>query len=182
MVKKDPNSSSSSDKKTKQAENASTQNINIGIKDSDRHKISAGLSQFLADAFTLYLKTHSAHWNVTGPHFSALHTMFETQYTEQWTALDAVAERIRALGYLAPGSYQDFTTLTSIQESKSPSCPQPWENMVTQLVAYNEAVCQSARTVLQMAEKGNDAASADLLTERIHVHEKYAWMLRTLLQ
>ena len=156
--------------------------IDIGIKDGDRRKVADGLSHFLADAYTLYLKTHNFHWNVTGPMFNSLHTMFETQYTEQWTALDEIAERIRALGFNAPGSYREFVTLTSIAEEPGLTDSADWREMVRQLVQGNEAVCRTARKVLEQAEKAGDAPSEDLLTQRLQIHEKYAWMLRSLLQ
>ncbi len=156
--------------------------IDIGIKDGDRRKVADGLSHFLADAYTLYLKTHNFHWNVTGPMFNSLHTMFETQYTEQWTALDEIAERIRALGFNAPGSYREFVTLTSIAEEPGLTDSADWCEMVRQLVQGNEAVCRTARKVLEQAEKAGDAPSEDLLTQRLQIHEKYAWMLRSLLQ
>ncbi|HEY0335580.1 MAG TPA: Dps family protein [Stenotrophomonas sp.] len=156
--------------------------VDIGIKDSDRKKIADGLSGYLADAYTLYLKTHNFHWNVTGPMFNSLHTMFETQYTEQWTALDDVAERIRALGYNAPGSYGEFVRLTSIAEEPGLSDSADWREMVRQLVTGNEAVCRTARKVLSTADNAGDDPSVDLLTQRLQTHEKYAWMLRSLLQ
>ena len=156
--------------------------IDIGIQDGDRRKVADGLSHFLADAYTLYLKTHNFHWNVTGPMFNSLHTMFETQYTEQWTALDEIAERIRALGFNAPGSYREFVTLTSIAEEPGLTDSADWCEMVRQLVQGNEAVCRTARKVLEQAEKAGDAPSEDLLTQRLQIHEKYAWMLRSLLQ
>ena len=156
--------------------------IDIGIQDGDRRKVADGLSHFLADAYTLYLKTHNFHWNVTGPMFNSLHTMFETQYTEQWTALDEIAERIRALGFNAPGSYREFVTLTSIAEEPGLTDSADWREMVRQLVQGNEAVCRTARKVLEQAEKAGDAPSEDLLTQRLQIHEKYAWMLRSLLQ
>ena len=159
----------------------SASNIDIGIKGGDRKKIADGLSRYMADAFTLYLKTHNFHWNVTGSMFNSLHTMFETQYTEQWTALDDVAERIRALGYNAPGSYQEYLSLTSIPEEPGLSDSADWREMVRQLVAGNEAVCRTARTVLGTADAAGDDPTADLLTQRLQTHEKYAWMLRSLL-
>jgi len=141
-----------------------------------------GLSRFQADAFTLYLKTHNFHWNVTGSMFNSLHTMFETQYTEQWAALDDVAERIRALGFNAPGSYREFAALTSIAEEPGLTDSADWREMVRQLVVANEAVCRTAREVLDVAAKGDDAPTEDLMTQRLQTHEKYAWMLRSLLQ
>lgn len=156
--------------------------VDIGIKDSERKKIADGLSHFLADAYTLYLKTHNFHWNVTGSMFNSLHTMFEAQYTEQWTALDEIAERIRALGFNAPGSYREFVALTSIAEEPGLSDSPDWREMVRQLLAGNEAVCRTARKVLDIADDADDAPTEDLLTQRLQTHEKYAWMLRSLLQ
>ncbi|MCD9086247.1 Dps family protein [Stenotrophomonas sp. SY1] len=156
--------------------------VDIGIKDSDRKKVADGLSHFLADAYTLYLKTHNFHWNVTGPMFNSLHAMFMDQYTEQWTALDEIAERIRALGFNAPGSYREFAALTSISEEPGLTHSSDWKDMVQQLVAGNEAVCRTARKVLEQADDADDAPSEDLLTQRLQIHEKYAWMLRSLLQ
>lgn len=156
--------------------------IDIGIGDKDRKRIAQGLSAFLADAYTLYLKTHNFHWNVTGPMFNALHVMFEEQYTEQWNALDETAERIRALGYNAPGSYAEFIELSSIKEEPGLEKAQEWREMVRQLVVGNEAVCRTARKVLKTADDAGDDPSVDLLTQRLQTHEKYAWMLRSLLQ
>ncbi len=156
--------------------------VDIGIKDSERKKIADGLSHFLADAYTLYLKTHNFHWNVTGSMFNSLHTMFEAQYTEQWTALDGIAERIRALGFNAPGSYREFAALTSIAEEPGLSDSPDWREMVRQLLTGNEAVCRTARNVLDIADDADDAPTEDLLTQRLQTHEKYAWMLRSLLQ
>ena len=156
--------------------------IDIGISEKDRKKIADGLSRFLADSYTLYLKTHNFHWNVTGPMFNSLHAMFMTQYTEQWTALDEIAERIRALGFNAPGSYAQFIKLASIKEEPGvPEAPE-WQEMVRQLVAGNEAVCRTARKVLEIADDADDDPTEDLLTQRLQIHEKYAWMLRSLLQ
>jgi starvation-inducible DNA-binding protein len=156
--------------------------IDIGLSAGDRKQVADGLSHFLADAYTLYLKTHNFHWNVTGPMFNTLHVMFETQYTEQWTALDATAERIRALGFNAPGSYAEFTRLSSIPEEPGLGDTADWREMVRQLTVGNEAVCRTARRVLQEADAAGDDPSVDLLTQRLQVHEKYAWMLRSLLQ
>jgi len=156
--------------------------IDIGIAGGDRKQIAEGLSRFLADAYTLYLKTHNFHWNVTGPMFNALHVMFEAQYTEQWTALDEIAERIRALGFNAPGSYAEFTQLSSIAEEPGLGDTADWREMVRQLTVGNEAVCRTARGVLRVADAAGDDPSVDLLTQRLQVHEKYAWMLRSLLQ
>lgn len=156
--------------------------IDIGIGAGDRKKIAEGLSHFLADAYTLYLKTHNFHWNITGPMFNSLHVMFEGQYTEQWAALDDVAERIRALGFNAPGSYAEFTRLSSIPEEPGLSDAADWREMVRQLTVGNEAVCRTARKTLKTAESAGDDPTVDLMTQRLQVHEKTAWMLRSLLQ
>ncbi len=156
--------------------------IDIGINAKDRADIAAGLAHVLADAYTLYLKTHNFHWNVTGPMFNALHTMFEAQYTEQWAALDAIAERIRALGFNAPGSYAEFARLTTIREEPGMTAAPAWHEMVQQLVDGNEALCRTARVALDVADDADDAPTEDLLTQRLQTHEKYAWMLRSLLQ
>jgi len=155
--------------------------IDIGIKAVDRKQIAEGLARFLADSYTLYLKTHNFHWNVTGPMFNSLHQMFMQQYSEQWTALDEIAERIRALGFNAPGSYAEFAKLSSIKEQAGSSAP-GWHVMVQQLVEGNEAVCRTARAVLDIADEADDAPTEDLLTQRLNIHEKNAWMLRSLLQ
>ncbi len=155
--------------------------IDIGISNADRKKIAEGLSRFLADSFTLYLKTHNFHWNVNGPMFNSLHLMFEGQYTEQWTALDETAERIRALGYNAPGSYAEFIKLSSIAEEPGLTDTADWREMVRQLVVGNEAVCRTARKVLKTADSGGDDPTVDLMTQRLNIHEKNAWMLRSLL-
>ncbi len=156
--------------------------IDIGIDAKSRAKIADGLSHFLADAYTLYLKTHNFHWNVTGPMFNTLHVMFEVQYTEQWAALDEIAERIRALGFNAPGSYAEFARLSSIDEEPGLTTAPAWHAMVQQLVEGNEAVCRTARKVLDIADAADDAPTEDLLTQRLQTHEKYAWMLRSLLE
>ena len=156
--------------------------IDIGIGATDRKAISQALAAYQADAFTLYLKTHNFHWNVTGPMFNALHTMFETQYTEQWNALDEVAERTRALGFNTPGSYAEFIRLTSIREEKGADGVPDWKGMVQQLVSGNEAVCRTARAVLKTADDAGDDPTVDLMTQRLQTHEKYAWMLRSLLE
>ena len=161
---------------------ASAPGIDIGISAGDRGKIADGLSHFLADSYTLYLKTHNFHWNVTGPMFNSLHNMFEAQYTEQWNALDEVAERTRALGFNTPGSYAEFIRLTSIREEKGADGVPDWKGMVQQLVSGNEAVCRTARAVLDIADDADDAPTEDLLTQRLNIHEKNAWMLRSLLQ
>ena len=155
--------------------------IDIGIKAGDRAKVAEGLSRFLADSYTLYLKTHNFHWNVTGLMFNSLHLMFMDQYNEQWTALDQIAERIRALGFNAPGSYGEFAKLSSIAEQAGVDAPE-WKAMVQQLVEGNEAVCRTARKVLAIADKAGDDPSVDLMTQRLNIHEKNAWMLRSLLQ
>lgn len=156
--------------------------IDIGIGGGDRKKIAEGLSRFLSDSFTLYLKTHNFHWNVTGPMFNSLHVMFETQYNEQWMALDETAERIRALGFNAPASYGEFTRLSSIPEEPGLTEAPDWREMVRQLVVGNEAVARTARKVLKTADDGGDDPTVDLMTQRLQVHEKNAWMLRSLLQ
>ncbi len=155
--------------------------IDIGISEKDRKKSAENLSKFLADSYTLYLKTHNFHWNVTGPMFNTLHTMFMTQYTEQWQALDEIAERIRALGFKAPGSYAQFVKLSSIKEDASGDIPD-WKQMVQQLVIGNEAVCKTARKTLEAAESVGDEPTVDLTVQRLQIHEKYAWMLRSLLE
>ena len=153
--------------------------INIGIDEQDRRDIAGGLSKLLADSYSLYLKTHYYHWNVTGPMFQTLHLMFETHYNELALAVDLIAERIRALGHTAPGSYGQFSSLTSLPEDKSvPSAIKMIEN----LTAGHETVARTARSVFPMAEKGHDEATQDLLTQRIQLHEKTAWMLRSLLE
>ena len=154
--------------------------INIGINGVDRAAISHGLSRLLADTYTLYLTTHNFHWNVTGPHFNTLHTMFMTQYTELWNAVDPIAERIRALGHWAPGSYGQFSTLSSVTDA--PSAPPKAMEMVRTLVAGHENVARTARETFEVADNANDQPTADLLTQRLNVHEKTAWMLRSLLQ
>ena len=153
--------------------------MDIGIKDQDRKTIAQGLSHLLADTYTLYLKTHYFHWNVTGPMFNTLHLMFETQYNELALAVDLVAERIRALDVYAPGTYRDFAKLTSIKETESVPKAQ---DMIAELVAGHEAVCRTARSVFPSADAASDEATADLLTQRLQVHEKTAWMLRSLLE
>ena len=152
--------------------------IDIGISKKDRKTIAEGLSKLLADTYTLYLKTHNFHWNVEGPMFNTLHLMFETQYNELALAVDAIAERIRALGHPAPGSYAAFGKLSSIKEETA--VPKA-EDMIRQLVAGQEAVARTARAVFPAAEKAGDEPTADLLTQRLQIHEKTAWMLRALL-
>jgi starvation-inducible DNA-binding protein len=156
--------------------------IDIGISTGDRKKIAEGLSRFLSDSFTLYLKTHNFHWNITGPMFNSLHVMFEAQYTEQWNALDETAERIRALGYNAPGSYAEFIRLSSIPEEPGLTETLDWREMVRQLTVGNEAVARTARKVLKTADDAGDDPTVDLMTQRLQTHEKYAWMLRSLLE
>src|SRR5688572_2620991 len=153
--------------------------IEIGIKPRDREAIAKGLSRLLADTYTLYLKTHNFHWNVKGPMFQTLHLMFETQYGELALAVDAIAERIRALGHPAPGSYADYARLSSIKEAKGvPTATR----MIADLVAGQEAVVRTARQIFPTVEKAGDEPTADLLTQRMQVHEKTAWMLRSLLE
>lgn len=153
--------------------------MDIGIKDKDRKAIAAGLSHLLADTYTLYLKTHNFHWNVTGPMFQTLHLMFETQYNELALAVDLIAERIRALGHPAPGTYGEYAKLSSIMETAG--VPKA-EKMIALLVEGQEAVVRTARAVFPMVEKVNDEPTADLLTQRMQLHEKNAWMLRSLLE
>ena len=153
--------------------------IDIGIADADREAIATGLSRLLADSYTLYLKTHNYHWNVTGPLFNTLHLMFEAQYTELATAVDEIAERIRALGHRAPGSYQEFAKLTQVvEDTAAPSA----EQMIEQLVIGQETVVRTAREVFPLADDAGDEPTADLLTQRMNLHEKNAWMLRSMLE
>lgn len=153
--------------------------INIGMSEVDRAKIAQGLSALLADSYTLYLMTHNFHWNVKGPMFNTLHAMFMAQYTEQWNALDLIAERIRALGCPAPGTYKEFVKLASIPEIEG--VPKAMD-MVRHLVAAQEATARTARRLFPVVDKANDQPTADLLTQRLEVHEKTAWMLRSLLE
>lgn len=153
--------------------------IDIGIKQEDRKAIAEGLSHLLADTYTLYLKTHNFHWNVTGPMFQTLHLMFETQYNELALAVDLIAERIRALGYPAPGTYSEYAKLSSIKESAG--VPKA-EEMIRLLVEGQEAVVRTARSIFPAVERASDEPTADLLTQRMQVHEKTAWMLRSLLE
>ena len=153
--------------------------VNIGISEENRKQIAEGLSRLLADTYSLYLKTHNFHWNVTGPMFQTLHLMFETQYTELATAVDLIAERIRALGYPAPGTYGDFAKLSSIPETMG--VPKANE-MIRLLVEGQEAVARTARSVFPVVDQANDESTADLLTQRMQLHEKNAWMLRSLLE
>lgn len=153
--------------------------IDIGIPEEARGEIIDGLSKLLADSYTLYLKTHNFHWNVTGPMFNALHNMFEEHYLELATAVDSVAERIRALGGRAPGSYREFARLKSVPEAEDELTA---EQMVAALVADHETVVRTARSVFPAAERVGDEATADLLTQRLQLHEKTAWMLRSILE
>ena len=154
--------------------------INIGIGEKDRAAIAKGLSHLLADTYTLYLTTHNFHWNVTGPMFNTLHTMFMAQYTELWNAVDPVAERIRSLGHPAPGSYAQFAKLASVPDA--PTEPPKALAMVRILVQGHEAVARTARALFPLADKAGDEPTADLLTQRLTVHEQTAWMLRSLLE
>ncbi|HEY8154207.1 MAG TPA: Dps family protein [Myxococcota bacterium] len=152
--------------------------IDIGISDKDRKQLAEGLSRLLADTYTLYLKTHNFHWNVTGPMFQTLHLMFETHYNELALAVDLIAERIRALGHVAPGSYQAYAKLSTIREETGVPAATA---MIRSLVKGHEAVAKTARAVFPTAEAANDQPTADLLTQRLQIHEKTAWMLRSLL-
>jgi starvation-inducible DNA-binding protein len=152
----------------------------IGLSASARSDIAQGLNRLLADTYTLYLTTHNFHWNVTGPMFNTLHAMFMTQYTELWNAVDPIAERIRSLGHVAPGSYAEFAKLSSLPDA--PSQPPKALQMVQTLMQGHEAVARTARGIFPTAEAANDQPSADLLTQRLTVHEQAAWMLRALLQ
>jgi starvation-inducible DNA-binding protein len=152
--------------------------VNIGIAEDQRREIAEGLSRLLADTYSLYLKTHNFHWNVTGPMFNTLHLMFETQYTELATAVDLIAERIRALGFPAPGSYGDYAKLSSIPDADGVPAA---EDMIRQLAEGQETVVRTAREVFPAADAANDESTADLLTQRMQIHEKNAWMLRAML-
>ncbi len=166
--------------------------INTGISEADRHSISKGLRHVLADTYTLYLKTHNYHWNVTGPMFDSLHRLFMEQYTELWNAVDLVAERIRSLGEFAPGSYAQFAQLTKIKDTnpdviflpkiKEESDPPKATQMLQNLVNGHETLIETLREAFPAAEKANDQATMDLLTQRLQIHEKTAWMLRTMLE
>lgn len=152
--------------------------IDIGLNEEHRKTIAAGLERVLADTYTLYLQTHNFHWNVTGPSFQSLHTLFQTQYNELWLAVDDIAERIRTLGEPAPGTYSKFATLTRIQEVQDiPTA----DNMVRYLVTGHESVCKTIREVLPLAQEAADESSISLLTDRLLIHEKTAWMLRSTL-
>lgn len=157
-----------------------TTKIDIGISDKDREAIANGLSKLLADTYTLYLTTHNFHWNVTGPMFNTLHTMFMGQYTELWNAVDPIAERIRSLGHFAPGSYQQFSELTSLPNV--PATPPKALEMIKILVKGHEDVARTARSTFALAGEADDQPTADLLTQRLDIHEKTAWMLRSLLE
>ena len=159
---------------------ASAPSIQIGIGDKDRAAIAAGLSRLLADTYTLYLTTHNFHWNVVGPMFNTLHTMFMVQYTELWNAVDPIAERIRSLGHVAPGSYAQFGQLSSVPDV--PATPPKALEMVAILVKGHEAVARTARELFAVVDKASDEPTADLLTQRLTVHEQTAWMLRSLLE
>ena len=153
--------------------------INIGIGGAERKEITEGLSRLLGDTYLLYIRTHGYHWNVTGPQFNTLHVMFEQQYTELALAVDQIAERIRALGFPAPASYAEFTRLSSLSEDED----RPGANeMVRRLVQAQEAVVRTARSVFPIVERAGDEATADLLTQRLQIHEKTAWMLRSMLE
>ena len=158
----------------------SSRPVNIGISDTDREAITDGLGRLLADTYTLYLTTHNFHWNVTGPMFNTLHTMFMQQYTELWNAVDPIAERIRSLGHTAPGSYAQFAALSSLPDA--PATPPKALKMVQLLAEGHEAVARTARSIFPLADAANDEPTADLLTQRLAVHEMAAWMLRSLLE
>jgi starvation-inducible DNA-binding protein len=165
---------------SKSKQKSGTPAINIGISEKDRSAIAGGLSRLLADTYTLYLTTHNFHWNVTGPMFNTLHAMFMAQYTELWNAVDPIAERIRSLGHPAPGSYGQFGQLSSLKDA--PDSPPKALEMVRILMEGHEAVARTARGVFPLADKAGDEPTADLLTQRLTVHEQTAWMLRSLLE
>lgn len=154
--------------------------ISIGISEKDRAAIAAGLSKLLAETYTLYLTTHNFHWNVTGPMFNSLHAMFMAQYTELWNAVDPIAERVRALGYPAIGSFADFAKASTLPDA--PAQPPKAKEMIRILVTGHEAVARTARALFPLVDEASDEPSADLLTQRLDVHEKAAWMLRSLLE
>ena len=156
-----------------------TQEVNIGINEKDRLEIAGGLSRLLADSYTLYVKTHNFHWNVTGPMFQTLHEMFEAQYTELASAVDEIAERIRSLGFPAPGSFSEFSRLATVKEAHG--LPNAQE-MIRQLIDGHETIVRTCRNAFPAAERVSDEATADLLTTRLQHHEKTAWMLRSLLE
>ena len=153
--------------------------MDTGISPKDRTAIAQGLSRLLADTYVLYLKTHSFHWNVEGPMFQTLHLMFMGQYTEAWNAIDPIAERIRSLGHYAPGSYKQYVKLATVKETEG--VPKA-AKMIAELIAGQEAVARTARSVLPLADAANDQPTLDLLTQRLDIHEKNAWMLRSLLK
>lgn len=154
--------------------------INIGIDEEHRAFIARGLSRLLAETYTLYLTTHNFHWNVTGRMFNTLHTMFMAQYTEMWNAVDPIAERIRALGFYAPGSYAEFSKLSTLPDA--PAKPPKAMEMVEILAQGHEALARTAREVFPIVDEAGDQPSADVLTQRMDIHEKTAWMLRALLE
>lgn len=164
----------------KKTPTAKTAGINIGISDKDRSAIAQGLSRLLADTYTLYLTTHNFHWNVVGPMFNSLHAMFMAQYTELWNAVDPIAERIRSLGHAAPGSYAQFASLSSLKDA--PSTPPKAMDMIRILVEGHEGVARTARELFPAVDKADDQPTADLLTQRLAIHEQTAWMLRSLLE
>ena len=166
-------------KKAKSEVPVDSTSIQIGISSADRETVSAALSNMMADTYSLYLQTHNFHWNVEGPMFNTLHLMFETQYNELWLAVDAVAERIRSLGFYAPGTYHELTKLTSIEEVTGVPAAM---DMISYLVKGHEAVTRTARTAFQAADKAGDESTADLMTQRLQIHEKTAWMLRSMLK
>lgn len=172
--------SKSSKKSAAAATSVASTAINIGISDADRGAIAGGLSRLLADTYTLYLSTHNFHWNVTGPMFNTLHAMFMAQYTELWNAVDPIAERIRSLGHPAPGSYAAYAALASIPDA--PATPPSAMEMVRILKEGHEAVARTARSIFPLADAASDEPTADLLTQRLTVHEQTAWMLRSLLE
>lgn len=165
---------------SKSAKKPDMPSINIGISEAQRAAIAQGLSRLLAETYTLYLTTHNFHWNVTGPMFNTLHTMFMAQYTEMWNAVDPIAERIRALGFHAPGSYAEFSKLSTLADA--PAKPPKALAMVELLAKGHEAIARTAREVFDVVDAANDQPSADLLTQRMDIHEKTAWMLRALLE
>src|SRR5512139_1151338 len=167
-------------KKSSKRRSPAASSIDIGISKQDRAAIAAGLGRLLADTYTLYLTTHNFHWNVTGPMFNTLHAMFMAQYTELWGAVDPIAERIRSLGHPAPGSYGQFGKLSSLKDA--PATPPKALEMVRILVEGHEAVARTARGIFPLADKAGDEPTADLLTQRLTVHEQTAWMLRSLLE
>ncbi len=164
----------------KAATSAKSLKMDIGISEKDRAAIAQGLSRLLADTYTLYLTTHNFHWNVTGPMFNSLHDMFMQQYTELWNAVDPIAERIRSLGHVAPGSYAQYGKLSSLPDA--PEAPPKAMEMVRILAQGHEAVARTARSIFPLVEKASDEPTADVLVQRLTVHEQAAWMLRSLLE